>query len=127
MTGFYLFLGSIIHVLLGAGCHLASVRVHRRRGSSEQLCSYIASHLMLVAFQKNFFFGTQAALDITGTHGRPNVKVESAPAAIPSLSAACRCASHPPSNPSVLPPEIRTQSAMAGFPRFLRLLFISVL
>jgi len=73
---------------------------------------------MLVAFQKNFFFGTQAALEITGMHGRPNVKVESAPAAIPSLSAACRCASHPPSNPSVLPPEIGTQSAMAGFSRF---------
>jgi len=79
----------------------------------------IALHLILVAFQKNFFFGTQAALEITGTHGRPNVKVESAPAAISSLSAACRCASHPPSNPSaVLPPEIGTQSAMAGFSRF---------
>jgi hypothetical protein len=50
-------------------------------------------------------------------HGRPNVKVESAPAANLPLSAACRCASHPPSNPSVLPPEIGTQSAMAGFSR----------
>jgi len=52
-------------------------------------------------------------------HGRPNVKVESAPAAITSLSAACRCASHPPSDPSVLPPETGTQSEMTGFSFFL--------
>ena len=45
------------------------------------------------------------------------VKSKRAPAAIYPLSAACRCASHPPSDPSVLPPEIGTQSAMAGFSR----------
>ncbi len=94
---------------------LVLVLRHVQVGSALQC---IALHLILIPFQKNFFFGTQAALEITGTHGRPNVKVESAPAAISSLSAACRCASHPPSNPSVLPPEIGTQSAMAGFSRF---------
>jgi hypothetical protein len=67
------------------------------------------------SFPEKTFSGTQAALEITGTHGRPNGKVESAPAAIFPLSAACRCASRPPSNPSVLPPEIGTQPAMAGF------------
>src|SRR5438270_6033994 len=46
-------------------------------------------------------------------------KVESAPAAIFPLSAACRCASRPPSNPSELPSEPRTQSEMAGFSRIL--------
>ena len=38
-----------------------------------------------------------------------------APAANIPLSAASRCASLPPSNPSVLPPEIGTQSEMTGF------------
>jgi len=37
---------------------------------------------------------------------KTNVKVESAPAAITSLSAACRCASRPPSNPSVFLPKL---------------------
>ena len=74
-------------------------------------------YVIIAGFQKILRCGTQAALGITGTHGRPKVKVESAPAAITSLSAACRCASRPPSNPSVLPPEIGTQSAMTGFSR----------
>src|SRR4029077_8796914 len=74
-------------------------------------------------FPQNLFSGTQAALGTTGTHGRPNEKVESAPAAITSLSAVCRGASYPPRNPSVLPPEIGTQSEMAGFSRIWRPLF----
>ena len=72
-------------------------------------------YAMVAVFQKILRCGTQAALRRTGTHGRPKVKVGSAPAAITSLSAACRCASHPPSDPSVLPPEIGTQSEMTGF------------
>jgi len=120
MTGFYLFLGfHYSRAYLEAGCNQRSIRLILRRAQVSSAAQCSALHLILVAFQKNFVFGTQAALEITGTHGRPNVKVESAPAAIPSLSAACRCASHPPSNPSaVLPPEIGTQSAMAGFSRF---------
>jgi hypothetical protein len=70
---------------------------------------------MLSHFQKKLLRGTRGALGNTGTHGRPNVKVESAPAATTPLSAACRCASHPPSNPSVHPPELGTQSEMTGF------------
>jgi len=42
-------------------------------------------------------------------------QVDRAPAANIPLSAACRCASYSPSVPSVLPPESRTQSEMAGF------------
>ena len=57
-------------------------------------------------FPENLLRGTQAALEISGKHGRPNVKVESDPAAVTSLSAACRCASRPPSNPIVTPSEI---------------------
>ena len=111
MTGFYLFWASCFH---------------EPNGKYKVICRQLALMLVCIsrglrpinpAFQKNFFSGTEAALEITGTHGRPNVKVESAPAAIYPLSAACRCASHPPSNPSVLPPEIGTQSAMAGFSR----------
>ena len=49
------------------------------------------------------------------------VKSKRAPAANLPLSAACRCASRPPSYPSVLPPEIGTQPAMAGFSRVLGL------
>jgi len=118
MTGFYLFLRcnysrAILKPIAPAKRWHLSFAVFK---SSAVQC--VALHLIRAVFRKNFFFGTQAALKITGTHGRPNVKVESAPAAIPSLSAACRCASHPPSNPSVLPPEIGTQSAMAGFSRF---------
>jgi hypothetical protein len=116
MTGFYLFglnfsQRSIHSFLTHWFFPLASVEnysllIHCRKRSTEPIAA---------AFQKNFFSGTQAALEITGTHGRPNVKVESAPAATTPLSAASRCASHPPSNPTVLPPELGTQPAMAGF------------
>ena len=88
--------------------------------SSGFVQEYARLYAIVAGFQKILRCGTQAALRITGTHGRPNVKVESAPSAITSLSAACRCASHPPSNPSVLPPEIGTQSEMAGFSCILR-------
>ena len=75
---------------------------------SLRLASHSPSSLdpIVLSFQKNLFRGTQAALEIIGKHGRPNVKVESDPAAITSLSAACRCASHPPSNPIVTPSEL---------------------
>ena len=44
--------------------------------------------------------------------------VDRAPAANIPLSAACRCASYLPSDPSVLPPDTWTQSVMTGFSRF---------
>jgi hypothetical protein len=47
-----------------------------------------------------------------------NENVDRAPAAYIPLSAACRCASYLPSVPSVLPPEMWTQSGMTGFSRF---------
>jgi len=46
--------------------------------------------------------------------------VDRAPAANIPLSAACRCASHLPSDPSVLPPKTQTRSEMAGSPRIFK-------
>jgi len=45
--------------------------------------------------------GTRSAEDKDGKHANKR-----APAAITSLSAASRCASRPPSDPSVYPPEM---------------------
>src|SRR6266511_3147639 len=64
---------------------------------------------------KNFFLW-HASCSRDNRHARETkVKSKRAPAATFPLSAASRCASHPPSNPSVLPPEIGTQSVMTGF------------
>jgi hypothetical protein len=114
MTGFFLFGIEISTVLCW---RLKLFPPYCRNGTPVVGDTSRAQELITRSFQKIFSRGTRHALEQTGKHGRPNVKVGSDPAAITSLSAACRCASHPPSNPSVLPPEIRTQPAMAGFSR----------
>jgi hypothetical protein len=65
------------------------------------------------AFQKNYFCGTRRALSFVGKH-----EMERAPAAITSLSAACRCASRPPSDPSVLLPKCEPGQKWPGSPAF---------
>src|SRR5881394_2242275 len=62
------------------------------------------------------FRGTRTAEDKDGKHD----EVKRAPAAITSLSAASRCASRPPSDPSVQSPRNGTRSEMTGFSRFYR-------
>lgn len=56
--------------------------------------------------------GTAGAEDQDGKHD----EVKRAPAAITSLSAASRCASRPPSDPSVQSPLSRARSEMTGLP-----------
>src|SRR5256885_9313047 len=56
----------------------------------------------------------RSAEDKDGKHD----EVKRAPAAITSLSAASRCASRPPSDPSVQSPLLGTRSEMTGFSRF---------
>ncbi|MGZ5437503.1 MAG: hypothetical protein ACXWID_04050 [Pyrinomonadaceae bacterium] len=59
--------------------------------------------------------GTAGAEDYIGKHD----EVKRAPAAITSLSAACRCASRLPSDPSVQSPLSRARSEMTGLPAFI--------
>src|SRR5262249_30183359 len=56
--------------------------------------------------------GTGCAENKDGKH-----ELKRAPAAITSLSAASRCASRPPSDPSVQSPRNGTRSEMTGFSR----------
>jgi hypothetical protein len=62
--------------------------------------------------------GTASAEDEDGKH-----EMKRAPAAITSLSAASRCASRPPSDPSVQSPRNGTRSEMTGFSRIWGLVF----
>jgi hypothetical protein len=55
-----------------------------------------ARSLFLVSLLIGRFTGTRSAEDKDGKH-----EMKRAPAAITSLDAACRCASRPPSDPSV--------------------------
>jgi len=57
--------------------------------------------------------GTASAEDQDGKH-----EMKRAPAAITSLSAASRCASRPPSDPSGSSPQSKSRSAMTGSPHF---------
>ena len=57
--------------------------------------------------------GTASADEQDGKH-----EMKRAPAAITSLSAASRCASRPPSDPSVQSPQSKSRSEMTGSPHF---------
>ena len=56
-------------------------------------------------------------------HARKIQKTDRAPAAITPLDAASRCASHPPSNPLVLPPKLNPVNNDWVLPLFIRFLF----
>jgi hypothetical protein len=60
-------------------------------------------------------------------HARKTQKADRAPAAITSLSAASRCASHPPRNPLVLPPKLNPVSNDWVLPLFMPLVTFLVL
>jgi hypothetical protein len=74
--------------------------------------------VIIAGFQKILRCGTQAALMTTGTHRRPQAKVESAPAAITSLSAACRCASPRRATLQCFPPKLEPSQKWLGSPAF---------
>jgi hypothetical protein len=58
-------------------------------------------------------------------HARKTQKTDRAPAAITPLDAASRCASHPPSNPLVLPPKLNPVRNDWVLPLFIPFLFSS--
>ena len=103
MTGFSLFWASYFVFRL-----LATERAPNFYAVVNWTCIELIPALRPItsAFQKNFSLWHRRCSRNSRHARETKVKSQRAPAANFPLSAACRCASHPPSDPSVLPPEI---------------------